>query len=90
MPTIQQVRDALQRTVEESGRVRDMDLSAFKKSPVTVGEVVSLSPPKVELLNGETVPIRLRTAGLLPAVGDIVLMNRIGPVLIAVDVVEVI
>lgn len=90
MPTIQQVREYMARTIEESGRVRDMDLSAFKRAPITLGEVVSLNPPRVELLNGDVTPIRFRHSGLTPTLGDIVEIHRIGPVLIATSTVEVI
>jgi len=90
MPTIQQIRDSLSREVEPSGRVRDTDLSRDKRWPVTVGEVVSVNPPTVELLNGRTQRMKWRLAGVTAGVGDIVLMLRLARVLIAIGRVEAI
>jgi hypothetical protein len=89
MPTIQQMREVVSRIIDDDGRVRDSTLREEFVIKGTLGEIVSLSPPRVELLDGRTIRPR-GYVGPVPALGQIVLVLRIAKWPLVVTGIEVI
>lgn len=89
MPSIDAVRLLVSRHVEDSGRVIDSALVDDFNLSGTLGEVLSLSPVRVETLAGETVKPKAYV-GPVPAVGDLVLLIRVARWWLAVTGIQVI
>ena len=76
MSTLDAVRDAVCYDVdEETGEVRQTSLRESYNLFVTIGEVTSLVPPRVEILNGDVVRVRAYV-GAQPQLGDMVVMLK--------------
>ena len=91
MATLDQIRKAIEWDIDpDTGVEVQTDLSATAKaSPLSPAEVVSLSPPMVELLDGSVRKVRARVAGINPAVGDLVLVQRFAKWVVVVGPLEV-
>ena len=73
---IDNLRDVVRRHVQDDGTIVESALPDGVPIVGTLGEVTSLSPPRVELLSGRSAKVRA-FMGPVPEVGQIVLMIRV-------------
>lgn len=89
MPDLDAVRQNVLRWVDEDGRVRDSQLRHRYPVNGTIGEVVSLTPPRVEVLSGPSVKIDAYV-GPTPVVGELVIVIEVVRYRIAITGVQVV
>jgi len=91
MATLDGIRDALKTSIDpETGVITESDIEAIKGTHIQVAEVIQLSPPVVELLDGSFVEVTARLVGVTVAVGDLVIVLKVARWFIAIGEVEAI
>ena len=89
MPTIEQARRLAARRTREDGLVVDSALPDRLPLYGSVGEVKSLTPARVEILSGRTIPVDAYL-GPVPAVGDLVLVVEVAQLRAVITGIEVV
>lgn len=85
--TLDQIRAAVSHWEDPDGRIRNTHLQDEYSLTASAGEVVSLNPPRVEVMSGRRVrPQAL--IGSIPAVGDIVLVVRFAGLIVVFSDVQ--
>lgn len=77
MPSIAQVREAVRRRTRDDGVLVETRMPTSIPLEGTLGEVLSLTPPRCELLSGYAIRPKA-FIGPTPQVGDLVLLVSIG------------